>query len=106
MNINAGLARDLEKLIGLEPALARQLQEAGGPDQAIEQIQTAAGRHGIAIDAGELTELLQAAQAQAAAGELTDDQLAGVDGGGPAIKLVLTLINLGILPIFRFKPHR
>ena len=80
MSPNTELAQHLEKLMQLEPALAQALENAESLDQAVETALAAAGRHGITLDAAALARLLPA-PGTASGNELTDDQLAGVDGG-------------------------
>lgn len=100
MNIDTRLAANLEKLFSVEPSLAQQLQEeAGDLDRSIRLTVEAARRHDIALSADELDAFLRSASAEATLGELTDEQLEGVNGAGPA-RDIATFIIRQVLPIF------
>ncbi len=82
MNFSSELAADLKKLLNMDPALALQLQQAESLDQVVERIQGAADRHGVVLNAENLADQLREMSAKATAGELSDEELEGVDGGG------------------------
>lgn len=90
----AELATRLQELINAEPDLRAALERTHDADQAIDLIQAAAARQGMALDGGELKNALQGAHAQTTVGELTEEQLAGVDGGGPAADIVNFFVRL------------
>jgi len=103
MNFNTELAADLQKLINVDPALAQQLQQAESLDQVVECIRGAADRHGVVLNAENLADQLREMTAKAAAGELTDEELAGVDGGGPTSDIIRFFTHV-VGPIFGIKP--
>jgi len=74
------LAAKLQELLASEPALEQQLERSANLEQAVEYIKAAAGHHGATLDVDELKDTLRAAT-ETAAGELADEQLAGVEGG-------------------------
>lgn len=81
MNIDTALAAKVKELIELEPSLAGRLMESESEQQAAELAVEAAGRHGIDIETQAVADLLESAGAGQARGELTEEQLAPVEGG-------------------------
>lgn len=98
---NVELAAKLQELIASEPALEQQLERSTNLEQAVEYIKAAAGHHGVTLDADELKDTLRAAT-ETAEGELTDQQLAGVEGGlfggNPFRDYVLSVARGGAAP--------
>ena len=83
MNLDPRLISKLEELLNLHPPLAQELGNADTPEHAAKMIMATGKRHDMAFDNQALTSLLQALEQSAAAGEVPDDQLEGVHGGGP-----------------------
>lgn len=79
--MNARMFAALQRLASLEPLLIQQLPKVRDIAEAVEMIQAAAMPHGIALDTGELTRLLHTVNERMKSKELSDDQLADVDGG-------------------------
>lgn len=72
----------LQKLLGLEPSLGRELGAAESLDQAASLIQSTGRRHNLSFDIAELIALFQAVNQRSSATYLSDDELEGVEGGG------------------------
>ena len=90
---NTELIARMQELISLEPSLKEELQKARSLDQVLQHLQSAANRHDIPLDAGELDNMLEAVNAKAKAGELTDEQLAQVEGGsGWLLQLTIEMV--------------
>jgi len=81
MSIDTELAAKVKELIELEPSLADRLMESETVQQAAELAVEAAGRHGIAIETEAVANLLESAGAGQTGAELTEEQLAAVEGG-------------------------
>lgn len=81
MTLDTQLAVRLQQLLDLEPSLALELGKADTTGQAVQLITAAGAQHGVSFDELSLSRLLEALDGAATAGELTDDQLIGVDGG-------------------------
>ncbi len=81
MDIGVDLPANLKKLIGLEPSMAQELNEAASLEELVQRIKAAARQHDIPLDENGLSDALQAIRPNGATGELTDEELSGVAGG-------------------------
>ena len=89
MTLDTQLVTQLQKLFERDPSLPLELSNCHNLETAAQCIAAAANRHDVALDSSTLFEQLQAAQQSLAHGELTDEQLAGVDGGMSAPDLLV-----------------
>lgn len=105
MNLDIELAHTLRKLVDLEPALAQELRDAASLDEAVQLVLDAGDRQGVRIDAAALNAQLQALHQSVATGELTDEQLEGVDGGFMNPLDLLTVYNLFVTHIVKPLPN-